>query len=48
MHMPHTHDHRREELSRSHRIFLNLSIGEEQITMSIHSGGVGISTLICE
>ena len=42
------HDRRREELSRSHRLFLNLPLGGNQITMFIHSGEVGIFTRICD
>ena len=42
------HDHRREELSRIHRPFLILSVGEDKIKMSIHSGVVGIAIRIYE
>ena len=38
----------RRELSRRHRLFPSPSVGEYQITMSIHSGGLGIYTRICD
>ena len=47
-HMHKPHDHRREELSRSHRIFLSLSTGKDQTPTSILSGGLSISTRICD
>ena len=50
--LTHTHTHKpkdhRRKLRRSHRLFLCLSVSEAQFTMSIHSGGVGISTRICD